>query len=62
MTQEVKRNNHDEDNIDIFIESNCKKCRFFDGYDICLNNQNFGTLISERIENCDRHKLFTYKY
>lgn len=36
----------------------CKRCEFFDGYDICCHKRNWGSIVESNLYNCMRNKLF----
>ena len=39
----------------------CKKCAYFDGYDLCLHKKNFGSVTDETKSECDKNNYFTAK-
>ena len=57
LTWLEKQGNHNEQN---FWEK-CKCCEYFDNYDMCLHNKNFGAVTDESKENCRKSNLFIEK-
>ena len=49
-----------EQNEQIFWEK-CNHCEYFDGYDICLHEKNFGSVTNESKENCKNNKFYFEK-
>lgn len=43
---------------DDYIAESCENCVFFDGYDVCLNVKNFGSVTTTRKIYCDNNNLF----
>ena len=39
----------------------CNNCEYFDGYDLCLHKNNFGSVTDELKENCKNNKFFIEK-
>lgn len=51
---------HNENESDVYLFDSCKDCVFFDGYDICCHEENFGSVTSARKTYCNKNKLFKY--
>ena len=47
-----------EKKCDAYISESCENCVFFDGYDVCLNAKNFGSVTTERKTYCNNNNLF----
>lgn len=39
----------------------CMFCEFFDGYDMCCHNANFGSITQQSLDNCKKHNLLREK-
>lgn len=39
----------------------CMFCEFFDGYDMCCHNVNFGSITQQSLDNCKKHNLLREK-
>lgn len=39
----------------------CMFCEFFDGYDMCCNNESFGSITQKTLDNCKNNNLFKEK-
>ena len=46
---------HTED-VQIYQDNVCVKCPYFDGYDMCLYREHWGSVIQNTIEYCKRRK------
>ena len=51
---------HNENESDVYLFDSCKDCVFFDGYDVCCHEENFGSVTSARKTYCNKNKLFKY--
>ena len=51
---------HNENGSGVYISNSCKDCVFFDGYDVCCHEENFGSVTSARKSYCNKNKLFKY--
>ena len=49
---------HSEKKCDFYLSESCENCVFFDGYDVCLNGKNFGSVTTERKTYCNNNNLF----
>jgi hypothetical protein len=61
--KEFEENYYKEHNVnesDVYLFDSCKDCVFFDGYDICCHEENFGSVTSARKTYCNKNKLFKY--
>lgn len=61
IVDEVKNKLNKEDTekkCDSYISESCENCVFFDGYDVCLNTKNFGSVTTERKTYCNNNNLF----
>ena len=36
----------------------CVNCVHFDGYDVCMHKQNFGSIVEDRVWRCLNKKLY----
>lgn len=50
----------DDEKEDDFWEQ-CSHCEFFEGYDMCLKKENFGSVTNESKAKCKRENLFKEK-
>lgn len=39
----------------------CMICEFFDGYDMCCHNENFGSITQKSLDNCKNNNIFKEK-
>ena len=39
----------------------CQECQYFEGYDICTRNGNFGAITDVSKARCEKHNLFVKK-
>lgn len=51
---------HNENESDVYLFDSCTDCVFFDGYDVCCHEENFGSVTSARKTYCNKNKLFKY--
>jgi hypothetical protein len=51
---------HNESESDVHLFDSCKDCVFFDGYDVCCHEENFGSVTSARKTYCNKNKLIKY--
>lgn len=61
IVDEVKNKLNKEESekkCDFYISESCENCVFFDGYDVCLNTKNFGSVTTARKIYCNNNKLF----
>jgi hypothetical protein len=61
--KEFEENYYKEHNVnesDVYLFDSCKDCVFFDGYDVCCHEENFGSVTSARKTYCNKNKLFKY--
>lgn len=49
---------YSEKKCDFYLSESCEDCVFFDGYDLCLNAKNFGSVTTERKTYCNNNNLF----
>ena len=56
IVDEVKNKLNKE--CDTCMSESCEDCVFFDGYDVCLNTKNFGSVTKERKIYCNNNNLF----
>lgn len=60
IVEEVKKKlnkDYTENKNDVYLSEPCDGCIFFDGYDLCLNTKNFGSVTTERKTYCMNNKL-----
>ena len=56
IVNEVKKKLNKE--CDAYLSESCEDCVFFDGYDVCLNTKNFGSVTTARKIYCNNNNLF----
>ena len=49
---------YSEKKCDTYISESCENCVFFDGYDVCLNEKNFGSVTTVRKIYCKNNNFF----
>lgn len=49
---------YSEKKFNFELSESCENCVFFDGYDVCLNAKNFGSVTTERKTYCNNNNLF----
>ena len=52
-----EKEKHSQD-VMSYESQRCDDCEFFDGHDMCLRKENFGSITNETIDKCDKDKLF----
>ena len=46
-----------ENKADVYQSEYCNGCVFFDGYDLCMHSENFGSIINVRKTYCKDNNL-----
>lgn len=60
IVEEVKsklNKDFSENKNDVYQSDSCEGCVFFDGYDLCMHSENFGSIVNVRKTYCKDNKL-----
>jgi uncharacterized protein YfkK (UPF0435 family) len=60
IVEEVKKKlnkDYSENKNDVYHSESCNDCKFYDGYDLCMHAENFGSVTTSRKAYCNDNKL-----